>query len=398
MGSTVGVVGLGAMGGRIAARLLDTGHQVHGTNRTRVKARPLLERGLRWQDTPRAVAAAVDVVFSMVTDDTALGAITGGPDGILAGLRPGAVYIDMSSVSPQASVRVAKQVRALGARMLDAPVSGAPPQAEQARLAIMVGGDRAAFRRFVPLLAQLGHPVTHVGGNGHGVLLKLAINIGLAVQTLAFSEGLLLAERGGIDPHVAARIMSTSSIGSPMLAARVPLLLDPAPQAWFDVGLMHKDIRLALGQAQLLHLMLPSAAAADHALSAADELGYGPATSPGCTRSWPGSTRPDAAAQQAVARADRRPAMTDPTATDPTDRPHRTHDRRYTMLLGDLVVLRSGPPQRRRHLSGRAGRRSTAVSGVRPAHRRSHQGCPATRPVPDARRQGFGVRIGGSTG
>jgi 3-hydroxyisobutyrate dehydrogenase-like beta-hydroxyacid dehydrogenase len=158
--------------------------------------------------------------------------------------------------------------------MLDAPVSGSVPQAEQGTLAIMVGGDEAAFHRVQPLLAQLGRPVTHVGGNGDGVLLKLAINISLAVQTLAFSEGLLLAERGGIAPGVAAHVMATSSIGSPMLAARVPMLIDLPAEAWFDVALMHKDIRLALQQARALRLMLPAATATERELATADQLGY----------------------------------------------------------------------------------------------------------------------------
>jgi 3-hydroxyisobutyrate dehydrogenase-like beta-hydroxyacid dehydrogenase len=241
--STIGVVGLGTMGSRMAARLLDTGYQVHATNRTRSRGEALIARGLRWEDSPRAVAAASDVVLSMVTDDAALYAVAGGPDGILAGLRPGQVYVDMSSVSPLASVRIAEQVGLVGAQMLDAPVSGSVPQVDHGDLAIMVGGDETAFRQVQDVLVQLGHTVTHVGGNGQGVLLKLAINISLAVQTLAFSEGLLLAERGGIDPTLAAHVMSTSSIGSPMLKARVPLLLDLPPEAWFDVHLMNKDIR-----------------------------------------------------------------------------------------------------------------------------------------------------------
>jgi 3-hydroxyisobutyrate dehydrogenase-like beta-hydroxyacid dehydrogenase len=270
----IGVVGLGAMGTQIAGRLLDAGYEVHATNRTQAKARPLIERGLRWHDSPRAVAADTDVVISMVTDDVALQAITGGPNGVLAGLAPGAVYVDMSSVSPHASITLAEQVRARSAAMLDAPVSGSVPQAQQGSLAIMVGGDESPFQRVEPMLAQLGHTVTHVGGHGRGVLLKLAINISLAVQTPAFSEGLLLAERGGIDPALAARVMSTSSIGSPMLAARVPLLLDLPAQAWFDVALMRKDIELALQQARRLNLTLPSAATADDMLRTAGQLGY----------------------------------------------------------------------------------------------------------------------------
>jgi 3-hydroxyisobutyrate dehydrogenase-like beta-hydroxyacid dehydrogenase len=272
--STIGFIGLGAMGSRIAGRLLDAGHDVHGTNRTKNKAERLIERGLQWRDTPREVAAAADVVFSMVTDDDALYAISLGPDGILAGLVEGKVYVDMSTVSPRASRELAARVDSLAAHMLDAPVSGSIPQAESGTLAIMVGGDRRAFRQVEPLLAELGQTVTHVGSNGQGLLLKLAVNISLAVQTLAFSEGLLLAERGGIDPQLAAAVMSTSSIGSPMLKARVPLLLDLPEHAWFDVTLMDKDIRLALEAADELASPLPSAALADDMLNRARELGY----------------------------------------------------------------------------------------------------------------------------
>jgi len=270
--STIGFVGLGAMGSRVAGRLLDDGNTVYGTDLTR--SQPLIDRGLVWRDTPREVAAAADVVFSMVTDDAAVRAITSGPDGILAGLAPGKVYVDMSTISPQASREVADQVRSVGAQMLDAPVSGSIPQAETGTLAIMVGGEETAFRVAQPLLATLGQTVTHVGTNGQGLLLKLAINISLAVQTLAFSEGLVLAERGGIDPRLAAEVMSTSSIGSPMLKARVPLLLDLPERAWFDITMMHKDIRLALGTAEELGTPLPSAAIADQILTRAGELGY----------------------------------------------------------------------------------------------------------------------------
>jgi 3-hydroxyisobutyrate dehydrogenase-like beta-hydroxyacid dehydrogenase len=272
--STIGFVGLGAMGSRIAGRLLDSGNQVYATNRTRSKAQALIDRGLLWLDTPREAAAAADVTFSMVTDDAALDAITAGPDGILAGLAKGKVYVDMSTVSPRASRELAEQVRVLGAEMLDAPVSGSIPQAESGTLTIMVGGSEAAFAAVEPLLRELGQNVTRVGTNGQGLLLKLAVNISLAVQTLAFSEGLLLAERGGIDPQLAARVMSTSSIGSPMLKARVPLLLDLPQQAWFDVTLMDKDIRLAREAADELGIPLPSAALADDILNRASELGY----------------------------------------------------------------------------------------------------------------------------
>ena len=270
----VGFVGLGAMGSRVAGRLLDAGHRVYATNRTRAKAEPLIERGLIWRTTPREVAASADVVFSMVSDDAALEAISAGPDGIFAGLAPGKIHVDMSTVSPRTSARLAEQARALGAEMLDAPVSGSVPQAETGTLAIMVGGDPDAFRRVEPLLRELGRTVTHVGANGQGLALKLAINISLAAQPLAFGEGLLLAERSGIDPRLAAEVMSNSPIGSPMLKARVPLFLDPHQPAWFDMQLMHKDIRLAREAARHLGTPTPTAALADQVLELAERVGY----------------------------------------------------------------------------------------------------------------------------
>ncbi len=271
--TTIGFVGLGSMGAPLAGRLLP-GNTVYGTNRTKARAATLIEQGLLWRDTPREVAQNAQVLFSMVTDDAALAAITSGRDGILAGLRPGTVYAEMSTVSPQASRELAGQIRAAGASMIDAPVSGSVPAARSGTLSIMAGGLEAAFLAVAPLLRQLGRSVTHVGGNGQGLLLKLAINISLAAQMLAFSEGMLLAERGGIDPELAARAMTDSAIGSPMLQARAPLVLDLPEQAWFDVQLMHKDIRLALAAARAAGVPLPSASVADSVLGRAEEMGY----------------------------------------------------------------------------------------------------------------------------
>ena len=271
----IGFVGLGTMGGRMADRLLASGYEVHGTNRTAAKAGPLVERGLHWHATPREVAAAADVVISMVSDDAALEAIATGSDGIVAALSPGQVYVDMSTVSPPASVDMARRVRAAGAWMLDAPVSGSVPQADDGSLTIMVGGEATAFGHVEPLLRALGRHVTLVGENGKGLLLKLAINISIAVQVLAFGEGLLLAERGGIDARLAARIMSESAIDSPMLQMRVPLFFELPESAWFDLTLMQKDIGLALRAAHDLHVPLPSSGAAAAMLARGRELGYG---------------------------------------------------------------------------------------------------------------------------
>ena len=272
--ATIGFVGLGAMGSRVAGRLLASGHRVYGTNRTAAKAQPLLEQGLLWRPTPREVAEDAEVVFSMVTDDAGLEAIAYGPDGIVAGLEPGMVYVDMSTVSPELSRKLADRVHAVDAEMLDAPVSGSVPQAEAGSLTIMVGGDAAAFARVEPILRDLGSP-TRIGENGQGLLVKLAINISLGVQMLAFSEGLLLAERGGVDRKIAVEEMTSSAIGSPMLAGRAPLVLDLPDEAWFDVRLMQKDLVLALDTARRLHVPLPSAAVADEMLTLARALGYG---------------------------------------------------------------------------------------------------------------------------
>jgi 3-hydroxyisobutyrate dehydrogenase-like beta-hydroxyacid dehydrogenase len=270
----IGFIGLGSMGAPIAARLLP-GNRVCGTNRSPAKAGALVEQGMIWRDTPREAAEAARLVFSMVADDAALAAVTEGPDGILAGLRPGAIYIDMSTVGPGTSQELAARVGRLGAAMLDAPVSGSVPAAEAGTPAIMVGGPAETYLAASALLHRLGADVTHVGGNGRGLLLKLAINISLAAQMLAFSEGLLPAQRGGIEPELAARVMTSSAIGSPMLQARAALALDPPARAWFDMRLMHKDIRLALRAAQDAHVPLPAAAVADQVLEQATDLGYG---------------------------------------------------------------------------------------------------------------------------
>jgi 3-hydroxyisobutyrate dehydrogenase-like beta-hydroxyacid dehydrogenase len=270
---TIGVVGLGHMGGSMATRLLGAGYPVHGEARDREHARDLLHEGLRWGDTPRAVAEAADLLITSLPDDNVLESVASGPDGILAGLAAPKIWVDMSTVSPSVSRGLAQRVRARGAAMLDAPVSGSIPQVRSGTLTIMVGGDDEAYARAEPVLRELGTP-THIGENGQGLVLKLAINISLAVQMLAFAEGLLLAERSGLDPVLASRVMTGSPIGSPMLQARAPLALDLPDEAWFDVTLMQKDVRLALATGRELDVPLPSAGIADEMLTRARQLGY----------------------------------------------------------------------------------------------------------------------------
>jgi 3-hydroxyisobutyrate dehydrogenase len=273
MSTRIGFVGLGHMGGNMAARFLAAGYDVYGEERAREHAQHLMDQGLRWRDTPRAVAESADVVLTSIPDDSALEAVGSGPDGIIEGLAPGKIWVDLSTVSPRASREMALCVRERGAAMLDAPVSGSLPQVQSGALTIMVGGDEEAYDRVEPLLRVLGTP-TRIGDNGQGLALKLAINISLAVQVLAFSEGLLLAEQDGIDPKLASEVMTESPIGSPMLKLRAPFVLDLPEEAWFDVGLMRKDIGLALAMARDLGIRLPSTDAAEGMLTRAVELGY----------------------------------------------------------------------------------------------------------------------------
>jgi 3-hydroxyisobutyrate dehydrogenase len=269
----IGFVGLGHMGGTMAARLLAAGYPVYGEERHQEHADELVREGLQWRDTPREVAEAADILFTSVPDDGVLEAVASGPDGILAGLAAEKIWVDVSTVSPRASREMAERVHALGATMLDAPVSGSVPQVQAGTLTIMVGGNERAYARVEPILRELGTP-THIGENSQGLALKLAINISLAVQMLAFAEGLLLAERAGIDRKLAVDVMTQSAIGSPMLKARAALVLDLPDDAWFDVQLMQKDIALALDTARELRVPLPSAAAADELLTVARALGY----------------------------------------------------------------------------------------------------------------------------
>ena len=269
----IGFVGLGHMGGNMAARFLAAGYTVYGEERNRATAQGLEHDGLQWRDTPREAAEAADILFTSLPNDRVLETVASGPDGVLAGLAADEVWVDMSTVSPRASRELAERVHALGASLLDAPVSGSVPQVQAGTLTIMVGGNKDAYARVEPLLRELGTP-THIGENGQGLVLKLAINISLAVQMLAFAEGLLLAERGGIDPGAAGEVMAASPIGSPMLKARLPLILDLPHEAWFDVGLMQKDIVLALEAARELRVPLPSAAAADEMLTLARAHGH----------------------------------------------------------------------------------------------------------------------------
>ncbi len=271
--ANLGFIGLGVMGSRMVRRLLTAGHTVTGYNRTRSKALPLLDVGMRWGDTPAAVARAADVVFSMVANTAALQAVAGGPDGVLAGLRPGAIFVDMSTVNPAVSRTLAAQVAAKGAYMLDAPVSGSAITLEEGRLSFMVAGDRGAYEHVLPILLDIGPKVIYVGANGLAASMKIATNLSLAVQMLAFSEGVLLAEKSGIARATAVEVLLNSVIASPMVKYRGPFVLGMPVEALFDVNMMQKDLLLALEMGRELDVPLPTTAVTNEFLTAARGMG-----------------------------------------------------------------------------------------------------------------------------
>jgi 3-hydroxyisobutyrate dehydrogenase-like beta-hydroxyacid dehydrogenase len=271
--ANLGYVGLGAMGGRMAERLLSKGHTVTGYNRTKVKAQWLIDRGMRWADTPRAVTEACDVTFVMVTDSAALEALAYRPDGLLAGLSRGKVLIDMSTVSPAASRALAEKVRERGGDMVDSPVSGSVLTLEQGKLTMMVGGALATFERIKPLLLDIGPKATHVGANGLAVSMKIAVNLSLGVQMLAFSEGVLLAEKSGIDRKTAVEVLTNSAMASPMVQYRGPFVLGLPDEVWFSVNMMQKDMMLALEMGRRLEVPLPTTAVTNELLTAARATG-----------------------------------------------------------------------------------------------------------------------------
>ena len=267
--ANLGFVGLGVMGSRMAKRLLDAGHSVTGYNRTKPKAQWLLDAGMKWADSPRAAIESSEAVFSMIANNSALRAVTEGKEGILAGLSAGKIYIEMSTVSPAAIREIAKQVEATGAEMLDAPVSGSSITLEEGKLSFMVGGKPEVFEKVLPYLQAIGPRAIYVGGHGLAAAMKVATNLSLAVQMLAFSEGLLLAEKSGIARATAAEVLFNSVIASPMVKYRGPFVLNMPDEALFDVNMMQKDLLLALEMGRQLDVPLPTTAVTNEFLTAA---------------------------------------------------------------------------------------------------------------------------------
>ena len=272
--ANLGFIGLGTMGSKMVRRLLNAGHTVTGYNRTKSRADWLLDMGMLWGETPQAVAETADVTFTMVTNTQALEAVTGGPDGVLAALGPGKVFIDMSTVSPAASRALSIQVKERGAHMLDAPVSGSAVTLDAGQLSVMVGGEYEVYEAMKPILQDIGPTVDYVGENGLAATMKVAMNLSLPIQILSFCESLLLAEKSGIPREAAMTALLNSVVASPALKYRFPLAVDPPDEPLFDVTMIQKDLMLALDMGRELEVPMPTSATTNEYLNVARAQGF----------------------------------------------------------------------------------------------------------------------------
>ena len=271
--ANLGFVGLGVMGSEMVNRLLSKGHTVTGYNRTRSKADWLVAKGMKLAHSPRAVVAATDITFSMVTNTAALDAVMNGPDGMLAAVQPGKLFVDMSTVSPAFSRELAAKVRVKGGDMVDSPVSGSVITLQEGKLSVMVGGLKETFEKVKPILQDMGPKVTYVGENGLALVMKIGVNLSLAVQMLAFCEGVLVAEKSGIARETAVDVLTHSVIASPMVQYRGPFILKMPDEAWFNVNMMQKDMLLALELGRQLDVPMPTTAVTNEFLTAARGMG-----------------------------------------------------------------------------------------------------------------------------
>jgi 3-hydroxyisobutyrate dehydrogenase-like beta-hydroxyacid dehydrogenase len=271
----IGFVGLGAMGFGIVKRLLAAGHTVTGWNRTAAKAEPLIAMGMQWADSPCEVAKQSEVVFAIVTDATAVRTVALGSDGVISGMAKDGIFLDMSTIAPHDSRAIAAEFSEAGLTMLDAPISGSPITLEAGSASLMVGGDESAFERVKPVLLDIGAKALYIGESGTAVQMKLAVNLVLMVEVIAFGEGIALAEKGGVEREIAVEAMLNSVAASPVLGYRGPFILEgkmpEVPLA--DVTVQQKDMLLVLELGRKLGSPVPLAAAANEMMNACRGLG-----------------------------------------------------------------------------------------------------------------------------
>lgn len=258
--SRVGFIGLGIMGGPMAANLLKAGFEVTAWNRTAARAEPLAELGATIAATPAEVAARSEVTISCVTNSPDVEAIALGPGGLIEGAQPGSTYIDMSTISPAVARAVGVALAERGVSMLDAPVSGGDVGAKAGTLAIMVGGEADVFERCLPVLQAMGKTIVHVGPAGAGQVVKLCNQVAGGLNLLAMSEAVTLARRSGVDPSKMLEVVSQGAAGSWMLSNLAPRAVRGDFAPGFMVELQQKDLGLVLESAAESHTSLPGTA------------------------------------------------------------------------------------------------------------------------------------------
>jgi 3-hydroxyisobutyrate dehydrogenase len=271
---TIGYIGLGIMGGPMVRNLLDAGHPVVAYNRSRPRLDAAVEAGATRGSSPADVAARADVVIICVTASADVEAVVFGADGVLEGIRPGAVVIDMSTIAPAVSRRVATALAERGASALDAPASGGEQGAIAGTLSIMAGGDADTLERARPILEVLGRTITHCGPAGAGQTVKLCNQIAVVLNNLAMAEALLFCRASGVDPSVMLEAITQGAAGSWQLANLGPKVVARDFAPGFKVSLQQKDLRLALVAADEARLPLPGTALV-HQLFAAVERAHG---------------------------------------------------------------------------------------------------------------------------
>lgn len=266
MADTVGFIGLGIMGKPMAKNLMDAGHELIVFNRTREKAEELAGDGATVAGSPREVAERSDVVITMLPDSPQVEEVLTGEDGVLEGVKEGALVVDMSTISPVVTEELAAKVKEKGASMLDAPVSGGDVGAIEGTLSIMVGGSEGDFERARPLFEAMGKTVTHVGGNGTGQVVKAANQIVVALTIEAVSEALVLGSKGGVAPEKILDVLSGGLAGNKVMEVKREKMLTHSFDPGFRIELHHKDLGIALVAGREYGVTLPVTALVDQML------------------------------------------------------------------------------------------------------------------------------------
>jgi len=271
----LGFIGLGVMGKSMAKNLLAAGYPLTVWNRTRSKMDELLALGAVGADSPRGVAEKSDVVITMVVDSPDVEEVILGPSGIIEGARPGLVVIDMSTISPQVTCRIAEALSRRGVKMLDAPVSGGDVGAREGTLSIMVGGQREVYEECLPIFKVLGKRITHMGENGMGQATKLCNQVICVLNIQAVCEGLMLGAKSGLDLEKLLQVVTAGAANSWMLSNLGPKMVRRDFEPGFRISHQQKDLRLALAAAAELNLPLPGTALVQQMFRSAEAEGLG---------------------------------------------------------------------------------------------------------------------------